>query len=46
MVDAILTNTLLPQMSTLLLSASAQDEQFRRLRITVEQGEFQCQFEA
>lgn len=46
MVDAILTNTLLPQMSTLLLSASARDEQFRRLRITVEQGEFQCQFEA
>ncbi len=46
MVDAILTNTLLPQISTMLLSASARDEKYRRLRIAVEQGEFQCQFEA
>ncbi|MCK8341794.1 type VI secretion system ATPase TssH [Erwinia amylovora] len=46
MVDAILTNTLLPQMSQMLLSASARDEQFRRLRVTLQQGEFQCQFEA
>ncbi|QKJ85699.1 type VI secretion system protein VasG [Paramixta manurensis] len=46
MVDAILTNTLLPQMSQMLLSASARDEKYRRLRVTLEQGEFQCQFEA
>ncbi|CAX54417.1 type VI secretion system ATPase TssH [Erwinia pyrifoliae] len=46
MVDAILTNTLLPQMSQMLLSASARDEQYRRLRVTLHQGEFQCQFEA
>ncbi|MCX8959393.1 type VI secretion system ATPase TssH [Erwinia psidii] len=46
MVDAILTNTLLPQMSQMLLSASARDEQYRRLRVTLQQGEFQCQFEA
>lgn len=46
MVDAILTNTLLPQMSQMLLTASAQDEQYRRLRVTLQQGEFQCQFEA
>ena len=46
MVDAILTNTLLPQMSQILLTASAQDEKYRRLRVTFEQGEFQCQFAA
>ncbi|CCG88423.1 type VI secretion system ATPase TssH [Erwinia piriflorinigrans] len=46
MVDAILTNTLLPQMSQMLLSASARDEQYRRLRVSLHQGEFQCQFEA
>ncbi|WP_338560804.1 type VI secretion system ATPase TssH [Erwinia sp. E_sp_B01_3] len=46
MVDAILTNTLLPQMSQMLLTASAQDQQYRRLRVTLQQGEFQCQFEA
>ncbi|MGE9551075.1 type VI secretion system ATPase TssH [Erwinia amylovora] len=46
MVDAILTNTLLPQMSQMLLTASARDEQYRRLRVTLQQGEFQCQFEA
>ncbi|WP_158784711.1 type VI secretion system ATPase TssH [Pantoea sp. BAV 3049] len=46
MVDAILTNTLLPQMSQMLLTASARDEQYRRLRVTLQQGEFHCQFEA
>ena len=46
MVDAILTNTLLPLMSQLLLDASARDEQYKRLRVTFEQGEFHCQFAA
>ena len=46
MVDAILTNTLLPQMSQILLSASARDEKFRQLYVTLQQGEFHCQFEA
>jgi len=44
MVDAILTNTLLPQMSQILLTASRSDEQYQRLRVTCEQGEFHCQF--
>ncbi|MBE8595152.1 type VI secretion system ATPase TssH [Xenorhabdus sp. BG5] len=44
MVDAILTNTLLPQISQQLLSASAHDEQYHQLRVSLEQGEFQCQF--
>jgi len=44
MVDAILTNTLLPQISQILLTASHNDKQFRHLRITFEQGEFHCQF--
>lgn len=46
MVDAILTHTLLPQMSQILLSASARDEKFRQLYVTLQQGEFHCQFEA
>ncbi len=46
MVDAILTNTLLPQMSQILLSASAREEKFRQLHVTLQQGEFHCQFEA
>ncbi|WP_312951347.1 type VI secretion system ATPase TssH [Superficieibacter sp.] len=46
MVDAILTNTLLPQMSQILLTASRSDEQYQRLHITCEQGEFHCQFAA
>ncbi len=46
MVDAILTNTLLPQMSQILLTASRSDEQYRRLHVTCEQGEFHCQFAA
>ncbi|BET96725.1 type VI secretion system ATPase TssH [Xenorhabdus taiwanensis] len=44
MVDAILTNTLLPQISQQLLSASAHDKQYHQLRVSLEQGEFQCQF--
>ncbi|EPJ1886245.1 MULTISPECIES: type VI secretion system ATPase TssH [Enterobacter] len=44
MVDAILTNTLLPQMSQMLLSASSRDEQYRRLHVSVLEGEFHCQF--
>ncbi len=46
MVDAILTNTLLPLMSQLLLDATARDEHYKRLRVTFEQGEFHCQFAA
>ncbi|GLR08549.1 type VI secretion system ATPase TssH [Mixta theicola] len=46
MVNAILTNTLLPQMSQLLLTASAHDQRYRYLRVSFDQGEFQCQFEA
>ncbi|PHM28592.1 type VI secretion system ATPase TssH [Xenorhabdus budapestensis] len=43
-VDAILTNTILPQISQRLLSASAQDEQYNRLQVSLEQGELQFQF--
>ncbi|HEI3539046.1 TPA: type VI secretion system ATPase TssH [Escherichia coli] len=46
MVSAILTNTLLPQMSQILLTASARNEKYRRLHVTFGQGEFQCQFAA
>ncbi|MFE8100767.1 type VI secretion system ATPase TssH [Brenneria goodwinii] len=46
MVSAILTNTLLPQMSQILLTASAHNENYRRLHVTFAQGEFQCQFAA
>ena len=46
MVDAILTNTLLPQISQILLTASRNDEQFRHLRVTFADGEFHCQFAA
>ena len=46
MVDAILTNTLLPQMSQILLTANRNDEQFKQLRISYAQGEFHCQFAA
>lgn len=46
MVDAILTNTLLPQMSQILLTANRNDEQFTQLRISYAQGEFHCQFAA
>ncbi|AOM40273.1 type VI secretion system ATPase TssH [Xenorhabdus hominickii] len=44
MVDAILTNTLLPQISQHLLSASANDQQYHQLAVSLEQGEFQFQF--
>lgn len=44
MVDAILTNTLLPQMSQILLSAHARDERYRRVQVSCDQGEFVCQF--
>lgn len=44
MVDAILTNTLLPQMSQQLLSAGTRDEKYRHLHITFEQDAFQCRF--
>ncbi|PHM73444.1 type VI secretion system ATPase TssH [Xenorhabdus kozodoii] len=44
MVDAILTNSLLPKISQQLLSASAHNEQYHYLRVSLEQGEFQCQF--
>ncbi|MBD2796714.1 type VI secretion system ATPase TssH [Xenorhabdus sp. 18] len=44
MVDAILTNTLLPQISQQLLSASAHNEQYLHLRVSLEQDEFQFQF--
>ncbi|HHN5522689.1 TPA: type VI secretion system ATPase TssH [Klebsiella aerogenes] len=46
MVDAILTNTLLPQMSQILLTANRNDEQFTQLCISYAQGEFHCQFAA
>ncbi|QUS05665.1 type VI secretion system ATPase TssH [Klebsiella aerogenes] len=46
MVDAILTNTLLPQMSQILLTANRNDEQLTQLRISYAQGEFHCQFAA
>ncbi len=46
MVDAILTNTLLPQMSQQLLSAGTRDEKYRHLHITFEQDTFQCLFTA
>ncbi|QRG80032.1 type VI secretion system ATPase TssH [Citrobacter sp. R56] len=46
MVDAILTNTLLPQMSQILLTASRSDAQYRRLHVACEHGEFHCQFAA
>lgn len=46
MVDAILTNTLLPQISHTLLTGSANDQRYRQLHITLQQNEFICQFQA
>ncbi|CAI0748376.1 type VI secretion system ATPase TssH [Serratia ficaria] len=46
MVDAILTNTLLPQISHTLLTGSANDQRYRRLHIALQQNEFICQFQA
>ncbi|MBV4411754.1 hypothetical protein J0B02_02685 [Enterobacteriaceae bacterium YMB-R22] len=45
MVNAILTNTLLPQMSR-QLSAGTRDEKYRHLPITFEQDAFECLFTA
>ncbi|WP_338802970.1 type VI secretion system ATPase TssH [Xenorhabdus griffiniae] len=42
-VDAILTNTLLPQISQQLLAASQHEKQYHQLQLYLEQGEFQCQ---
>ncbi|CBJ81222.1 putative ClpA/B-type chaperone (Putative ATPase with chaperone activity; probable component of SST VI cluster) [Xenorhabdus bovienii str. Jollieti] len=44
MVDAILTNSLLPQISQLLLSANANGQQYHQLQVSLGQGEFQFQF--
>ncbi|AOM40251.1 type VI secretion system ATPase TssH [Xenorhabdus hominickii] len=44
MVDAILTNTLLPQISQQLLFASTRDEQYHQLKVSLAQGEFQFEF--
>ncbi|MDC9596151.1 type VI secretion system ATPase TssH [Xenorhabdus anantnagensis] len=44
MVDAILTNTLLPQISQQLLFASANDKQYHQLQVSLKLGEFQFQF--
>jgi type VI secretion system protein VasG len=46
MVDAILTNTLLPQISHTLLTGSANDQRYRQLHIALQQNEFICQFQA
>jgi type VI secretion system protein VasG len=40
MIDAILTNTLLPQISRDLLSSTLDGRSVSRIRVTVEQGEF------
>ncbi|MDX7989777.1 type VI secretion system ATPase TssH [Xenorhabdus littoralis] len=44
MVDAILTNSLLPQISQQLLAASARDKQYHQLKVFLDQGEFQFEF--
>ena len=44
MVDAILTNTLLPQISQKLLTASREQLHYHSLSLSVIQGEFCCQF--
>ncbi|MGL6020470.1 MAG: type VI secretion system ATPase TssH [Gibbsiella quercinecans] len=46
MIDAILTNTLLPQISHTLLAASANDQRYRTLHITMQGNEFAYQFQA
>ncbi|KEY58985.1 type VI secretion system ATPase TssH [Serratia sp. DD3] len=45
MVDAILTNTLLPQISYTLLAASANAQKYRQLYISMQNNEFNCQFQ-
>lgn len=44
MVDAILTNTLLPQISQLLLTAERNERRYNFLQLGFTQGEFTCQF--
>ncbi|WP_369790236.1 type VI secretion system ATPase TssH [Rouxiella sp. WC2420] len=46
MVDAILTQTLLPQISQLLLSASSENQRYLQLEVSYQQNEFQYQFTA
>ncbi|AHG20837.1 molecular chaperone [Chania multitudinisentens RB-25] len=46
MVDAILTNTLLPQISYTLLVANANAQSYRQLHISMQHNEFNCQFQA
>ncbi|NMK49748.1 type VI secretion system ATPase TssH [Achromobacter sp. Bel] len=44
MVDAILTNTVLPQISRELLGASMQDRRLRRVRLSAQAGEFRYDY--
>lgn len=44
MVDAILTNTVLPQISRELLGASMQDRRLRRVRLSADAGEFRYDY--
>jgi type VI secretion system protein VasG len=44
MVDAVLTNTVLPQISRELLGASMQDRRLRRVGLSVEGGEFRYDY--
>ncbi|CAM4198272.1 type VI secretion system ATPase TssH [Serratia silvae] len=46
MIDAILTNTLLPQISSTLLVANANAHSYRQLHISLQSNEFNCQFQA
>ncbi|MGF6189285.1 type VI secretion system ATPase TssH [Serratia sp. 2723] len=46
MIDAILTNTLLPQISSTLLVANANAQSYRQLHISLQSNEFNCQFQA
>ncbi|WP_241609139.1 type VI secretion system ATPase TssH [Rosenbergiella australiborealis] len=44
MVDAILTNTLLPKISQQLLTASRDQHRYQHLHLSIEKGEFNCRF--
>ncbi|CAM3581425.1 ClpV1 family T6SS ATPase [Rouxiella silvae] len=46
MVDAILTQTLLPQISQLLLSATGTNQRYQQLEVSYQQNDFQYQFTA
>ncbi|KAB7896520.1 type VI secretion system ATPase TssH [Rouxiella sp. S1S-2] len=46
MVDAILTQTLLPQISQLLLSATGESQRYQQLEVSYQQNDFQYQFNA